>query len=60
MVVMWRNKFVGANENDNHYYSVWKGHPSEKDFIKFYNSNLTFFSHNLPDMYNMAENVTVK
>lgn len=51
MIVTWRNKFVGADDSDNHYFSVWKGHPSEKDFIKFYNSGLTFFCNDLPDMY---------
>ncbi len=60
MVVMWRNKFVGADDNDKHYYSIWKGHPSEKDFMKFYNSDLTFFSSDLPDMYSMAEGVNVE
>lgn len=59
MIVMWRNKFVGADDNDKHYYSIWKGHPSEKDFMKFYKSSLTFFSNDLPDMYSMAEGVNV-
>ena len=59
MIVMWRNKFVGANDNDRHYYSIWKGHPSEKDFLKFYNSSLTFFSNDLPDMYSNADGVNV-
>lgn len=59
MVVMWRNKFVGANENDKHYYSIWKGHPSEKDFMKFYNSSITFFSKDLPDMYSAVDGVNV-
>ena len=59
MIVTWRNKFVGADESDNHYFSVWKGHPSEKDFLKFYKSDLTFFSKDLPDMYSLAEGVSV-
>lgn len=59
MIVTWRNKFVGANENDKHYFSVFKGHPSENDFIKFYKSNLTFFSSDLPDMYTITENTEV-
>lgn len=59
-IVTWRNKFVGGNDSDNHYYSVWKGHPSEKDFIKFYNSSITFFCNDLPDMYSMAEGVEIK
>lgn len=60
MIVTWRNKFVGADESDNHYFSVWKGHPSEKDFLKFYKSDLTFFSKDLPDMYSLAEGVSVQ
>lgn len=59
-IVTWRNKFVGGNDNDNHYYSVWKGHPSEKDFIKFYNSPSTFFCSDLADMYSMAEGISVE
>lgn len=59
-IVTWRNKFVGGNDNDNHYFSVWKGHPSETDFIKFYRSPLTFFCNDLPDMYTMAEGIEVK
>lgn len=60
MIVTWRNKFVGANEGDKHYFSVWKGHPSEKDFLKFYKSDLTFFSNDLPEMYSLAEGVDVQ
>lgn len=60
MIVMWRNKFVGGNESDKHYYSVFKGHPSEADFIKFHNSPYTYFSKDLPDMYTMPENITVE
>jgi mannan endo-1,4-beta-mannosidase len=59
MVVTWRNKFVGGDDSDNHYYSVWKGHPSEKDFVKFYKSSLTYFCNDLPDMYTIADGITV-
>lgn len=58
-IVTWRNKFVGGDDSDNHYYSVWKGHPSEKDFMKFYNSAITFFCNDLPDMYVMPEGVNI-
>lgn len=58
-IVTWRNKFVGGDDSDNHYYSVWAGHPYEKDFIKFYRSPLTFFCQDLPDMYSPAKGVTV-
>ncbi len=59
MVVTWRNKYVGSNESDKHYFSVYKGHPSEKDFVKMYNEPNSFFCNDLPDMYKMAENVSV-
>lgn len=58
-IVTWRNKFVGGDDTDNHYYSVWAGHPSEKDFIKFYRSPLTYFCNDLPDMYTMAKGYSV-
>lgn len=60
MIVMWRNKYVGTNENDRHFYSVYPGHPSEDDFRTFYNDPSTFFSKDLPDMYSMPENYEVK
>ncbi|GAB1416792.1 glycosyl hydrolase [Paludibacter sp.] len=59
MIVMWRNKY-DPKETGKHFFSVFKGHPSENDFIKMYNSQLTFFSNDLPDMYKMAEGVIVK
>lgn len=59
MVITWTNKFV-ASEDDDHYFSVYKGHKSEKDFVQFYSSENTWFCADLPDMYTMAENVTVK
>lgn len=60
MVVTWRNKYVASNESDKHYYSVYKGHPSEADFVKMYNKDNTFFCEDLPDMYTMAAGITVK
>lgn len=60
MIVMWRNQYYAAGENGNHYFSVFKGHPSESDFVKMYKSPITFFSKDLPDMYKMAENVIVE
>lgn len=60
MIVMWRNKFVGGNESDKHYFSVFKGHPSEGDFVRFYESPITFFSSDLPDMYAPCEHVVVE
>ena len=58
---MWRNKFVGGNDQDMHYFSVFKGHASETDFIKFYNNELTYFSKDLPNMYLKPEqHITIK
>ena len=56
MVVTWRNKYDPAEEG-SHYFSVFKGHVSENNFVTFYNNPLTFFATDLPDMYTMAENV---
>ncbi|MBO4465828.1 MAG: beta-mannosidase [Bacteroidales bacterium] len=60
LLATWRNKYVGIDENDDHYFSVYPGHPSEADFVKMYNADNTFFCHDLPDMYTMAEGITVK
>ena len=60
MCVMWRNKYVGNNESDKHYYSVYPGHPSEEDFVKMYNDPESIFSRDLPDMYAMPENCVIK
>jgi beta-mannanase len=60
MIVMWRNKYVGNNEKDRHFYSVYPGHPSEDDFRTMYASDVTFFSKDLPDMYAMPKGYEVK
>lgn len=60
MIVMWRNKYVGSNESDRHFYSVYPGHPSEEDFRTMYNDPATFFSNDLPDMYTMPQGHEVK
>ena len=60
MVVMWRNKYVGENESDKHYFSVYPGHPSENNFRQMYNDSRTFFSNDLPDMYSLPENIKIK
>lgn len=59
MVVTWRNKYV-SEESDKHFFSVYPGHPSEKDFVKMYKMENSFFCNDLPDMYKMAEGVTIK
>ena len=58
MVVTWRNKY-DPMESGTHYFSVFPGHPSERDFVKMYNQENSFFCSDLPDMYAPAENVTV-
>lgn len=60
MVVMWRNKYVAGNESDKHFYSVYPGHPSEADFRIMHSRSRSFFSADLPDMYRMAEGVTIE
>ena len=59
-IVMWRNKYVGTNEDDRHFYSVYPGHPSEDDFREMYDSPQTFFSKDLPDMYAMPKGYEVR
>ena len=60
MVVMWRNKYVAGNESDRHFYSVYPGHVSADDFNIMYGRSRSLFSGDLPDMYTMAEHVTVR
>lgn len=59
MIVLWRNKYVGNNESDKHFFSVYPGHPSENDFRTMYDDPRTFFSKDLPDMYTMPEGLEV-
>jgi mannan endo-1,4-beta-mannosidase len=59
MLVMWRNKYDPAHES-YHFFGPWTGHSSAGDFVKFYESPFTLFSTDLPDMYKMAEGVTVE
>ncbi len=60
MVTMWRNKYVGNDETDKHYFSVYPGHPSEEDFRKMYALDRVLFSKDLPDMYTMPAGYEVK
>jgi len=60
MVTMWRNKYVGNNESDKHYYSVYPGHPSEDDFRDMYNDERSLFSRDLPDMYTLPAGYEIK
>ena len=60
MITMWRNKYVGNDEADKHYFSVYPGHPSEEDFRKMYALDRVLFSKDLPDMYTMPAGYEVK
>ena len=60
LVTMWRNKYVGNNESDKHYFSVYPGHPSEADFRKMYDDPRSLFSRDLPDMYTLPEGYEIK
>ena len=60
LVTMWRNKYVGNNESDKHYYSVYPGHPSEDDFRKMYADPRSLFSRDLPDMYTLPAGYEIK
>ena len=59
MLVTWSNKFDPMGTG-NVYYSVFPGHPSEESFRAMYDRPDTFFCEDLPDMYKMAEDITVK
>ncbi len=59
MVVMWRNDYSHGDETNQEFYSVYPGHPSVDDFIRFYNDPQTLFSQDLPDMYTMPAGMTV-
>jgi len=60
MIVTWRNAYVGLDESNKHYFSVYPGHPSEADFVKMYNSDLTYFCNDLPNMYIAVKGIEVK
>ena len=60
MVVMWRNKYVGGNESDKHYFSVYPGHPSAEDFCTMKDAERSLFSADLGDMYSMPKGYEIK
>lgn len=59
MIVMWRNEYDPGNSG-NHFYSVYEGHTSASSFLKLYQSPVSFFSADLPNMYVIAEGITIK
>jgi hypothetical protein len=63
MVVMWRNHYTGdINSPDRHFFSVYKGHPSEDDFRKMFNESSSLFGGDLAGkvMYLMPEGYVVE
>ena len=60
LVTMWRNKYVGSDESDKHYFSVYPGHPSEADFRTMYEDPRSLFSRDLPDMYTLPSGYEIK
>lgn len=49
-LLVWRNANK-ARENIDHFYAPYKGHASEADFKAFYDSPVTLFESDLPDLY---------
>jgi mannan endo-1,4-beta-mannosidase len=58
MVVMWRSKY-DPSSSGVHYYSVFLGQASVIDFTTLYKSSISLFSKDLPDMYKLADSVTI-
>lgn len=48
-VLLWRNA------NPGHHYAPFIGHPSETDFVKFYQEPYTLFLEDLTDMYRLPK-----
>lgn len=42
---------VWRNQDINHHFAPYPGHPSVPDFLKFFNDPYTLFESDLPDMY---------
>jgi len=49
---VWRNQDTG------HHFAPYPGHPSEPDFIDFYNDSYTIFEDNIPEMYQLSSSDT--
>ena len=59
LLVTWRNKYDPMGQG-THYFSVFPGHVSEESFRTMYARSDTYFCKDLPKMYVMATNVTVR
>ncbi|MBE8712453.1 glycoside hydrolase family 26 protein [Sphingobacterium hungaricum] len=58
MVVLWRNAYDPLKQG-MHFYGPWKNHSSTDDFKVLFRSTVSLFSKDLPNMYVMADKVTV-
>jgi len=59
MVVLWRNKY-DPNNTGYHYFAPFDGEPTAPNFRDFYDMSHILFSGDLPNMYSMPNDVTVK
>ena len=59
LLCTWRNKY-DPMETGTHYFSVYPGHVSVESFKTMYDRPDTYFCNDLPDMYVMAQNITVQ
>lgn len=59
MVVMWRNEY-DPYSTGYHYFGPYIKHPSAANFVEFYNSPVTLFSKDLPNMYQLSPAVIVQ
>ncbi|HKM93409.1 MAG TPA: glycosyl hydrolase [Prolixibacteraceae bacterium] len=59
LVVFWRNMYDPKGTR-NHFYAPFKGQSSSNNFLKFYKSQVTLFSKDLPPMYQMPKGYEIK
>ena len=59
MVVLWHNKYDPSNTG-HHYFAPFEGEPTAPNFRDFYDMSHILFSGDLPNMYSMPNDVTVK
>lgn len=59
LVILWRNKYDPTGSG-HHFYAPFEGQASSANFNRFYKSEVTVFSNDLPDMYTMPKGYSVK
>ncbi len=52
--LVWRNANKEREQHD-HFYAPYKGHASEGDFMRFFQSPFTLFENDLPDLYSRQD-----